>query len=125
MNMRAIVVETPGEPDVLKIKEIPRPAVKPGWVLIEIKAFGLNRAELMTRKGWSGDAVKFPRVIGIECAPHTTLTKQHRVHTLEAQPLQRQPVHRRQVQCVRSEVRTVAALHADTLKVFETLDLDL
>jgi NADPH2:quinone reductase len=35
-------------------------------VLVSVKAFGLNRSELMTRKGLSPD-VKFPRVLGIEC----------------------------------------------------------
>lgn len=67
MNMRAIVVAEPGAPEVLELKEVPRPVAKAGWMLIKIKAFGLNRAELMTRKGWSGDAVQFPRIIGIEC----------------------------------------------------------
>jgi NADPH:quinone reductase-like Zn-dependent oxidoreductase len=36
-------------------------------VLVRVRAFGLNRAELITRAGGSGDAVRFPRVIGIEC----------------------------------------------------------
>ena len=35
---------------------------KPGWVVIRIKAFGLNRAELFTRRGDS-PGVEFPRVI--------------------------------------------------------------
>jgi len=65
--MKAIVVEQPGGPEVLKLKEIPTPAPKPGWVLIKIKAFGLNRSELYTRQGQSGDQVLFPRVLGIEC----------------------------------------------------------
>jgi NADPH:quinone reductase-like Zn-dependent oxidoreductase len=64
--MQAAVVHGPGGPDVLKLEEIPVPAVKPGWVLVRIHAFGLNRSELMTRAGHSGDAVKFPRVLGIE-----------------------------------------------------------
>jgi NADPH2:quinone reductase len=37
-------------------------------VLIHVRAFGLNRSELITRAGGSGDAVRFPRVLGIECA---------------------------------------------------------
>jgi len=65
--MKAIVVEQPGGPEVLKLKEIPTPAPKPGWVLIKIKAFGLNRSEMYTRQGQSGDQVPFPRVLGIEC----------------------------------------------------------
>jgi NADPH:quinone reductase-like Zn-dependent oxidoreductase len=35
-------------------------------VLIEVRAFGLNRSELFTRLGYSGDAVTYPRVLGIE-----------------------------------------------------------
>ncbi len=63
--MRAIVVRQAGGPEVLQIKEIPTPKAKPGWVLIRIRAFGLNRAEVYTRQGLSPN-VKFPRVIGIE-----------------------------------------------------------
>ena len=66
-TMKAIVVEAPGGPDVLQIKEVPRPKARPGWVLVAVEAFGLNRAELFTRCGDSGPAVVFPRIIGIEC----------------------------------------------------------
>lgn len=65
--MRAVVLEHPGSPDVLQIKDIPRPEPQAGWVLIRVQAFGLNRSELYTRQGHSGDAVTFPRVPGIEC----------------------------------------------------------
>ena len=41
-------------------------AARPGWTRVRVRAFGLNRAELMTRRGESGDAVRFPRVLGIE-----------------------------------------------------------
>jgi NADPH:quinone reductase-like Zn-dependent oxidoreductase len=37
-------------------------------VLIEVRAFGLNRSELQTRLGFAGDAVTYPRVLGIEAA---------------------------------------------------------
>ncbi len=43
------------------------PQVRAGWALVKVHAFGLNRSELITRAGGSGDAVKFPRVLGIEC----------------------------------------------------------
>ncbi|MBV9003902.1 MAG: zinc-binding dehydrogenase, partial [Solirubrobacterales bacterium] len=66
-TQRAIVVHHPGSPDVLRLEERPVPSARPGWVLVRVRAFGLNRAELITRSGGSGDAVKFPRVIGIEC----------------------------------------------------------
>jgi NADPH:quinone reductase-like Zn-dependent oxidoreductase len=65
--MRAAVVHEPGGPDVLRVEEIPTPEPRPGWALVRVRAFGLNRSELGTRAGESGDAVKFPRVLGIEC----------------------------------------------------------
>lgn len=64
--MRAAVAERPGPPDVLTVREVPRPAVREGWTLVEVKGFGLNRSELMTRQGHSPN-VRFPRVLGIEC----------------------------------------------------------
>jgi NADPH:quinone reductase len=65
--MRAIVVHDPGGPEVLRVEERPVPEPRAGWVLVRVRAFGLNRAELITRSGGSGNAVPFPRVIGIEC----------------------------------------------------------
>lgn len=61
------MVHHAGGPEVLRLEERPVPAPRRGWVLVHVRAFGLNRAELITRSGGSGDAVKFPRVIGIEC----------------------------------------------------------
>jgi len=65
--MKAYVVHEPGGPEVLELEDIPEPRAQPGQVLIGIRAFGLNRAEAVTRMGGSGDAVPFPKVIGIEC----------------------------------------------------------
>lgn len=65
--MKAYVIAQGGAPEVLELKEIPNPTPEAGKVLIDIKGFGLNRAEAVTRMGGSGDAVKFPKVIGIEC----------------------------------------------------------
>jgi NADPH:quinone reductase-like Zn-dependent oxidoreductase len=63
--MRAVVLDAPGPPEALTIRELPVPRPKSGWVLIEVKAFGLNRSELHTRLGLA-DGVTFPRVLGIE-----------------------------------------------------------
>jgi NADPH:quinone reductase len=65
--MQAVVVHEPGSPEVLRLEELPVPEPRPGWVLVRVRAFGLNRSELVTRRGGSGDAVRFPRVLGIEC----------------------------------------------------------
>ena len=47
--MKAIVLYKSCTPEELKISEVPVPEVKPGWVLIKVKAFGLNRSELIMR----------------------------------------------------------------------------
>jgi NADPH:quinone reductase-like Zn-dependent oxidoreductase len=63
--MRAVVIHEAGPPEVLRIEERPIPEPRPGWVLIRVRAFGLNRSELFTRQGHSPN-VQFPRVLGIE-----------------------------------------------------------
>ncbi len=63
--MNAVVVHEVGEPEVLKLERRPIPKTREGWVLIRVKAFGLNRSELYTRQGHS-PGVQFPRVLGIE-----------------------------------------------------------
>jgi NADPH:quinone reductase len=63
--MRAIVLDAPGPPEALAIRELPVPTPQPGWVLIQVKGFGLNRSELHTRLGLAV-GVTFPRVLGIE-----------------------------------------------------------
>ena len=64
--MKAMVLEKPCSAEKMKIKNVPIPEVKKDWILVKIKAFGINRAEIFTRQGDS-PSVKLPRVIGIEC----------------------------------------------------------
>ncbi|WP_297336862.1 zinc-binding alcohol dehydrogenase family protein [Algoriphagus sp.] len=64
--MKAIVLNHPGGAQNLEMEERPIPKPQKGEVLVKVRAFGLNRSELMTRKGVSPN-VNFPRVLGIEC----------------------------------------------------------
>jgi NADPH:quinone reductase-like Zn-dependent oxidoreductase len=64
-TMRAAVIRDAGPPEVLKIELIPRPEPSAEQVLIRVRAFGINRSELFTRRGLS-PGVDFPRVLGIE-----------------------------------------------------------
>jgi NADPH:quinone reductase-like Zn-dependent oxidoreductase len=64
-TMKAAVIRVPGGPEVLTLEDWPVPQPADGWVLIKVKAFGLNRSELFTRQGHSPN-VPFPRVLGIE-----------------------------------------------------------
>ncbi len=65
-KMKAAITTKAGNPGEIEIKEVPKPYIKPGWILIQVKAFGLNRSELFTRRGDS-PGVEFPRIQGIEC----------------------------------------------------------
>ncbi|MEK7667134.1 MAG: NAD(P)H-quinone oxidoreductase [Gemmatimonadota bacterium] len=49
--MRAIVISRPGGPEVLEIREVPRPVAGPGEILVRVRAAGLNRADVLQRKG--------------------------------------------------------------------------
>lgn len=64
--MKAALTTRAGGPGVIELRELPKPEVKGGWVLIRVMAFGLNRSEMFTRQGHSPN-VKFPIVQGIEC----------------------------------------------------------
>ena len=66
MTMRAVVLDfAPAPPEALQIRELPVPTPQPGEVLIEVRAFGLNRSELHARLGLA-EGITFPRVLGIE-----------------------------------------------------------
>ena len=62
--MRAIILEKFGGLDSLVYKDIPEPEPKAGHVVIEIKAFGINHAEIHMRRGEWAEAAP---VSGIEC----------------------------------------------------------
>ena len=64
--MKAAITTKVGPPEVIQVKVVAKPLIREGWVLIQVKAFGLNRSEMYTRQGHSPN-VKFPRIQGIEC----------------------------------------------------------
>lgn len=64
-TMRAVVLRGPGGLEALELCTVPVPVPAPGWVLIRVRAFGVNRSELHTRLGLA-QGVTFPRVLGIE-----------------------------------------------------------
>jgi len=49
--MKAILITEPGEPEVLQIREVPKPVPKDGEILIEVTAAGVNRPDIAQRKG--------------------------------------------------------------------------
>ncbi|KAN0090249.1 alcohol dehydrogenase zinc-binding domain protein [Hyaloscypha variabilis] len=62
--MKAIFLSNPGKPSTYVFKDIPIPEAVPGFAVIQIKAFGLNHAEVHMRRGeWS----EIHEISGIEC----------------------------------------------------------
>ncbi len=49
--MKAVVLESYGDPEVLKIDDIPEPTPGPDEVIVEVAASALNRADLLQRRG--------------------------------------------------------------------------
>ncbi len=66
--MRAVVIARHGPPEVLEVQQRPDPQPGPGEVLIEVRAAGVNFADLMARQGLYPDAPKPPCVVGYEVA---------------------------------------------------------
>jgi len=66
--MRAVVITSPGDPDVLKLTEVPDPVPGPGEVLVEVAAAGVNRADVLQRMGFYPPPPGAPLYPGLECS---------------------------------------------------------
>jgi NADPH:quinone reductase-like Zn-dependent oxidoreductase len=65
--MKAIYIVKHGDADkAFEVREIARPAPKPGEVLVKVEGFGLNFADVMARKGMYKDAPPMPSLIGYD-----------------------------------------------------------
>jgi putative PIG3 family NAD(P)H quinone oxidoreductase len=67
--MRAIVIEKPGGPEVLKLVERPLPEPSRGEVRVRVRATALNRADMLQRMGaYPAPADSPPDIPGLEFA---------------------------------------------------------
>ncbi|HWE24805.1 MAG TPA: alcohol dehydrogenase catalytic domain-containing protein, partial [Myxococcales bacterium] len=66
--MRAVVVESPGGPEVLQIAEVPDPQPRPGDLLVRVRAAGVNRADLLQRLGRYPPPKGESEILGLEIA---------------------------------------------------------
>jgi putative PIG3 family NAD(P)H quinone oxidoreductase len=66
--MRAIVVSSPGGPEVLQVAEVPDAVAGFGEVVIDVAAAGVNRADLMQRQGNYPPPPGAPAWPGLECS---------------------------------------------------------
>lgn len=66
--MRQIVTTANGGVEVLKVQEAPDPVPAKGEVVVQVKAAGLNFADILARQGLYPDGPKKPCVMGYEVA---------------------------------------------------------
>ncbi|WP_027499889.1 zinc-binding dehydrogenase [Rhodococcus sp. UNC363MFTsu5.1] len=66
--MRAVVITKHGDADVLQVQERPSPTLRPGAVRIDVRAAGVNFADVMARLGLYADAPPLPSIVGYEVA---------------------------------------------------------
>jgi putative PIG3 family NAD(P)H quinone oxidoreductase len=66
--MRAVVVDEPGNPEVMRVDTVPDPAPGPGEVLIRVTATAVNRADCMQRQGNYPPPRGASPYLGLECS---------------------------------------------------------
>lgn len=67
--MRAVILDKITEGKDIVLSDVPLPEVRPGWVLIKVRAFGLNHSEKLLRLNEiRADYIQKPIIPGIECA---------------------------------------------------------
>ena len=66
--MRAVVLTRTGDFSALQVQERPDPVPAEGEVLVEVRAAGVNFADVMARQGLYEDAPDLPAVLGYEVA---------------------------------------------------------
>ncbi|MET8089481.1 NAD(P)H-quinone oxidoreductase [Micromonospora sp. NPDC005220] len=66
--MRAITIPQPGGPDALVWAEVPDPEPGPDEVIVDVRASGVNRADLLQRQGYYPPPPGAPPYPGLECS---------------------------------------------------------
>ena len=67
-TMRAVVLTEPTPAENVVLSEVRVPQVRTGWVLVRVKAFGLNHSEQILRLDEiKADYINKPIIPGIEC----------------------------------------------------------
>ncbi len=66
--MRAVIVESPGGPEQMRVAELPDPALGVDEVLIDVVATAVNRADLLQRQGHYHPPPGASEVMGLECS---------------------------------------------------------
>ncbi|HIU32174.1 MAG TPA: zinc-binding dehydrogenase [Candidatus Caccousia avistercoris] len=66
--MKAVVLTGPTRAEQVALAECPVPQARPGWVLVKVKAFGMNHSEQILRlHEIQAEYIQKPVIPGIEC----------------------------------------------------------
>jgi putative PIG3 family NAD(P)H quinone oxidoreductase len=68
LPVRAVVITSPGGPEVLNLEEVPDPVAGQGEVLVKVTAAGVNPADVMQRQGFYPPPPGAPPYPGLECS---------------------------------------------------------
>ncbi|HLW71896.1 MAG TPA: NAD(P)H-quinone oxidoreductase [Candidatus Binataceae bacterium] len=66
--MKAILIDQPGDENVLKLGDAPEPVAGPADLLIKVTHAALNRADVMQRQGFYPPPPGASPILGLECA---------------------------------------------------------
>jgi NADPH:quinone reductase-like Zn-dependent oxidoreductase len=67
-TMRAVVAETTGGPEVLRLREVPRPVPGLTEILVRVRAAGVNPTDWKSRAGGGLGDKTFPAILGYDVA---------------------------------------------------------
>ncbi|MDW8339682.1 MAG: alcohol dehydrogenase catalytic domain-containing protein, partial [Thermoleophilia bacterium] len=63
-----MVLEQTGGPEALVVRDVPEPVPRPGEALVEVRACGVNFADVLIRRGSYPQTPELPTVLGSEVA---------------------------------------------------------
>jgi len=66
--MQAVIFHEPGDEEVLRVAEVSPPTLRDGEVRVAVAAAGVNRADLLQRRGLYPPPPGASDIIGLECA---------------------------------------------------------
>jgi NADPH:quinone reductase len=69
--VQAVVLESPGGPEALVVRDVPEPAPGPGQSVVEVRAAGINFLEILVRQGRYPQAPPLPWIPGVEVSGET------------------------------------------------------
>ena len=73
-EMQVIAISTPGGADVLQLRSLPRPSPEDGQLLVKVAAAGVNRPDVLQRKGGYPPPPGAPDTPGLEIAGEVMAT---------------------------------------------------